>query len=204
MEKIIRGDPRLTRKNDLDEVLEAVKANSDDVFCDLGCGEGLLCIWASERLKYAYGIEFHRRNYSKAQENKGRYNRSNVRFIYKDYNNIEEIPELKKCTIFFCSNGLDYDFYQRLEKFLKGKKFFFASQYFAPYPILSKKCEYGFIMKAPFKMAKNEKEWVQYMLGKNKTMEDLLKFIRRFPNYKDNKEELQITFDFVNWIRGLP
>lgn len=202
MEKITRGDPRLTRKSELHEILDSVKANSNDVFCDLGCGEGLLCVWASERVKYAYGIEFHRRNYSKAQKNKHKYNLTNVRFIYKDYDDIEDIPELKKCTIFFCSNGLDYEFYQRLERFLKGKKFFFVSQYFAHYPILSKKCGYGFISRAPFKMAKNEKEWIQHMLGKNKTMSDLLKFIKKFPNYKDKKKELQSVLDFINWIRG--
>lgn len=48
-------------------------------------------------------------------------------------------------------NGLDYEFYKRLEKFVKSKQVHFVSQYFATYPIMSKCHDDLFIMKTPFK-----------------------------------------------------
>ncbi|MGI0102794.1 MAG: hypothetical protein ACREA7_09410 [Nitrosotalea sp.] len=56
------------------------------------------------------------------------------------------------------------------------------------------------MLKSPFKMAKNEKEWIQYMLGKGKTMKDLLKIIQRFPVCKYDKEESHDMLNFVNWL----
>ncbi|HYL66804.1 MAG TPA: methyltransferase domain-containing protein [Nitrosopumilaceae archaeon] len=197
-----RGNPRLTTKRELNQILDIVNAKPNDVFCDLGCGEGMLCIWASERLKYAYGIENYKKNYSKSQENKRTKLRSNVRFIFKNYDDLEKIPELKKCTIFFCTNGFFPDEFQRLEEFLKPKKFVFVSQYFATYPIMSKKYDNFYIIRTPFKVAKNQKGWIQYMLGKNKTRKDLLKIMREFPDYSNKKEELDEIIRHFNWICG--
>ena len=200
-----RGNSKLTTKSELEEILALVKANSNDVFCDLGCGEGLLCIWASHIVKHAIGIEDHKETYQKALKNKRTTNRTNITLIPKDYNEIEKIPAIKKSTIFFCSNTLDYSFYRELQNFLYPKEVYFVSQYFTPFPIKSK-CynKKWFVTKTPFKIAKTEKQWIESMFGKGKTKRDLLRFMSALPNYKQNKKELKNDFDYINWLKGNP
>ncbi len=200
LNRIERGNSKLTGKNQLYRILDLVKAKSTDIFCDLGCGQGMTCIWASEKLSYSIGIENYKKNYLKAQKNKRKYKRRNVLFIFNDYEKLEAISRLKKCTIFFCTNELDYDFYKRLENFVKPKQVHFVSQYFAPYPIMSKCRDDVFIMKTPFKIARNEEEWLHYMLGKGKTRKDLYQEIRSFPDLKNKIKELDDDIDFINWL----
>lgn len=194
-----RGQSKLARKYELNRILEIVNASPKDIFCDLGCGKGLLCIWASKKVRYAIGVEDHKDTYLKAQENKRKYNRKNVRFLHKDYEKQSTLNKLKNCSIFFCTNYLTYSFYKQFENTVK-KRTHFVSQYFLPYPIISKMNEDHFIAQTPFKIAKNEKEWIHYMLGKRKTRNDLIKIIREFSDHKDKINELVDDISGINWL----
>jgi len=52
-----RGNPKATTKKELMKILDLVDASPDDIFCDLGCGHGKLCIWVSKRVRLAIGTE---------------------------------------------------------------------------------------------------------------------------------------------------
>ncbi|MBI3639235.1 MAG: hypothetical protein HY223_02870 [Thaumarchaeota archaeon] len=200
MNRIERGNSKLTRKKDIEEIFALVNARPTDAFCDFGCGQGLACIYASRKLSFAIGIEDHRENYLKAQKNKNNLQRGKVSFFFRNYENFETIPKLNKCTIFYCTNELDYGFYKSIEEFLSPKRVYFVSQYFAPFPLMSKKYDEWYVMKTPFKIAKNEKEWIAHMLGKGKTRKDLLRSIQGFPDYEDKKKELAEDIGFIRWL----
>jgi predicted RNA methylase len=52
-----KGSPTATKYWEAIRVFQLANLQKKDVFCDLGCGYGFVCIWASRRCKLAVGIE---------------------------------------------------------------------------------------------------------------------------------------------------
>jgi len=51
------GPPDLTTPIETKKILSLAKANKNDIFYDLGCGHGGVCIIAARKVKRAVGIE---------------------------------------------------------------------------------------------------------------------------------------------------
>src|ERR687897_3141743 len=61
-----RGPPNLTKPSETRKMLLLANANKNDIFYDLGCGHGGVCIQAASKVKKAVGIEDHYYTYKEA------------------------------------------------------------------------------------------------------------------------------------------
>lgn len=195
-----RGNPEVTKKKELWKILDLVNASPNDVFCDLGCGHGKLCIWASKKVKHAIGTESDRRRYRIAKR-KTRENKSkNITILNEDYRYPRTLRKLRNCTILYCTNGEGLGFYKKIEEVV-GSGAYFVTYYIPPYPIKPEfHDDWIYVMRTPFKVAKNKEEWVR-ALGKGKSLTHLKKRISRgFTDYKEKILELKEEVAGLEWV----
>jgi len=83
-----RGSPTATSYDEAIQVFELAKLTERDVFCDLGCGYGRVCIWAALRCKSAIGIESHPIRFRRAKKNVERKALQNVQIIKARFENV--------------------------------------------------------------------------------------------------------------------
>ncbi len=83
-----RGSPTATSHDEAIRVFELAKLTRRDVFCDLGCGDGWVCIWAARRCKSAIGIESHPIRFRRAKKNVERKALQNVQIIRARFENV--------------------------------------------------------------------------------------------------------------------
>lgn len=198
-----RGDPEATKKKDICDILDFIKAKSTDVFCDLGCGNGKTVLWASEKVGFAYGIEKHKRTYLAAERNKKKRKRGNVEFINGDYIKHKTFNRVVKSNIIFCINEEPLSIYVMIEKTLKPNSFFITFG-FPQYPIIPQsRLRNYYIMKTPFKIARNEHIWVRSVLTRNSKIGDVYRKMRRDfkPKFaKDDIEDLRELIISIKWL----
>ena len=193
MSQFERGKSDATKKSELDEILDFLQVNKEDSFCDLGCGKGNTCIWASERMKCAIGIEDDRKRLSRANKNKNSRKRKhpNVQFIFGNYRTPEVLKNIKDCNVIFCVNTTDLGLYKWIEEVVRPESSFIKLG-FPDYPV-KKHSSVGdfFIMKSPFKLAKNRTEWVHSLLGSKSSTRELHNRIKHDCKPKYAEDEIQ-------------
>ena len=96
-----RGSPKATPKNVLTRLLKLAKASKKDVFCDLGCGYGDLCIHARKFVGKSIGFETKNYRYKTAKSRAEKSSFDKIRIYHKSYENPKSIQILKNCSIIF-------------------------------------------------------------------------------------------------------
>ena len=165
------------------KMLTLAKACENDVFYDLGCGAGQLCIIAVKEfsVRQAVGIEAHRGRVKKARENvrlQGLQKRISIRHgLFEDLN-------FADATIVY--NGLIEDEYtmEKYEKTLqKGCRL--VTLACPPVSLLPEREDYPFyLMNFPFTKAKTADEWASGVLLKQAAFEELVLELKKDPDYR--------------------
>lgn len=171
-----RGESSLTTAAEVKRILKITGANKNDVFYDLGCGHGKVCIRAAKVAKLAVGIEDHVDTYRQALkfvEKSIAAKRVKIRHqdIFK--------TKISDATIVYTvldEDKRDLDFYEKHLK--KGCRF--VTTYVPLIGIKPDKKDGKFyMMKVPFKKAKDEEEWAKSVLQtKSASSKKLYKILR--------------------------
>ena len=66
MDYNLRGKSNATSFEDTQIILKLAHATPKDIFCDLGCGNGNVCRWASKKVNFVYGVEEYKKRYQTA------------------------------------------------------------------------------------------------------------------------------------------
>ena len=171
-------------------MLRLAKANKNDVFYDLGCGAGQLCIIAVKEfnVKRAVGIEMDKRRVKMARKNirrEGLQKRISIRHrrilnaIFEDativYNGLLE----EEITLEKYENTLQ-----------KGCGLISLAS--PPVSILPDKIDYPFYLtKFPFTKTKSADKWASAVLLKCSTFEELILEFKKDPDYEHDITELK-------------
>jgi predicted RNA methylase len=172
------------------KMLKLAEANENDVFYDLGCGWGQLCIIAVKEfnVKRAVGIDARKGRVKKARERvrcAGLQRRISIRYgLFEDAN-------FKDATIVY--NGLmeEEDTLEKYESTLRrGCRLITLAS--PPVSLLPNKTDYPFyLMNFPFTKAVTDDEWASAVLLKQATFEELLLEFKGDPDYKPGVTQLK-------------
>jgi SAM-dependent methyltransferase len=166
-----RGSAIATPKREFTRLLRVIRPTKKDVFYDLGCGYGRLCIWIAPKVKLAIGFENHFDRYRRAKLAVERSGVNNVQIRYADFGR----ASYKNATIIYSIVDVGLRVMGRIDRQCEhGAKFV---QYWRPnYPLKGKRIlgDY-FLMKTPFQRVKDENEFARIYLGRKKkaTIEDM-------------------------------
>jgi SAM-dependent methyltransferase len=173
------------RNRHIRKMLRLAEANENDVFYDLGCGAGQLCIIAVKEfnVKRAVGIDVHKGRVKRARESvrcAGLQKRISIRY------GLFENANFKDATIVY--NGLmeEEDTLEKYESTLrKGCRLITLAS--PPVSLMPNKTDYPFyLMNFPFTKASTNDEWASAVLLKQTTFEELLLEFKRDPDYKSD------------------
>ena len=173
-------------KRHIRKILTLVRASKGDVFYDLGCGRGQLCIVSVSEfgVKKAVGIEMHRGRALKAMEAvhaQGLADRIEIRnedFMESDlhdativYSGLEEIEE-------------DIELYER--KLKTGCKI--VTLFLPLVGVLPEAADYPFyMMKMPFRKTRNLSLWTSKVLFREASVDELYRELDTDREYRYNK-----------------
>lgn len=168
-----RGNPKATKPSEVEKILRLAKATGSDIFYDLGCGHGRVCIIASKKVRKTVGIEDHFATYKealRAVRNSGLQDKVKIR------NSDISSARIGDATIIYSTINESYKDLERFERLLKkGCRFVSVNV-----PLVGikpdKKDGMFYLMRIPFKHAKDEDDWARSVLGtKNGTAAKLYK-----------------------------
>lgn len=188
----IRGNPNITKPGEVKRILKLARATSRDVFYDLGCGHGRVCILAAKKVRRAVGIEDHIATYKvavKAVKKAGLQNKVRIR------NSDFSFAKLADATIVYSTLNEDEADTDRFERLLKkGCRFISAGV-----PLIGIKPEQIdgtlYLMRVPFKHAKDEDDWARSVLNTRNTSAS--KLFRKYQKWYGRK----ITKDIIRTLR---
>ncbi len=182
--------PEVAQSNrNIRKMLQLARASKSDVFYDLGCGRGQLCIIAVTEfgVKRAVGIDAHMGRASKARRHVARLGLSDRIEIRNE--NFYDL-DIGDATIVY--NGLveaddDWKFY---EEFLKrGSRL--ATLSLPLIGAMPGSQDYPFyLMRVPFRRARNVSEWVRAVLGKKASLTEFLTEVDGDPDYWTDRRML--------------
>ena len=154
------------------KILRLAKASQKDVFYDLGCGRGQLCIVSVSEfnVQRAVGIEMHRGRMEKAVaqvQNMGLSDRIEIRnedFMESD---------LHEATVAYCGLTEEEGDVEHFERSLsKGCRF--VSLFLPFVGVVPSAVDYPFYaMEVPFRKTKDVSLWISKVLLRGATLEDL-------------------------------
>ncbi len=185
-----RLGPEVAQSNrNIRKMLRLAGASKNEVFYDLGCGRGQLCIIAVTEfgVKRAIGIDAHTGRASKARRHVARLGLSSRIEIRNE--NFYDL-DISDATIVY--NGLveaddDWKFYEALLK--KGSRLVTLSL-----PLIGampSSQDYPFyLMHVPFRRARNVSEWVRVVLGKKASLTEFLTEVDYDPDYWTDRRML--------------
>lgn len=185
-----RGSPIATKPSEVKRILRLANATRNDVFYDLGCGHGRVCIIAAEHVKRAVGIEDHVATYKEA---KRAVKKAGLDRRVKIRDSDVTTARISDATIVYSTLDENYADIFRFERVLKkGCRFVSASV-----PLIGIKPEKRdgdfYLMKVPFKHAKDEADWAKAALqSKNGTPAKLYKKYRGWYGRRTVKEMRKI------------
>jgi predicted RNA methylase len=172
-----RGPPNLTTPSETRKMLRLANANKNDIFYDLGCGHGRVCIYAAEKVKKAVGIEDHYYTYKEAVR---QVRRSEVwDWIIIRYSNIDTAKFGDATIVYAClkEEPRDREHYERILK--KGCRL--VTREIPLIGVKPNKIDYPFyLMIIPFKYAEDIEDWARSILRTKKaTPQRLYRKLRR-------------------------
>jgi SAM-dependent methyltransferase len=167
-----------TQPAEVKRILRLAKATKDDIFYDLGCGHGRVCIIASKQVKRAVGIEDHIATYKEAVR---AVRKAGLQDKVKIRNSDVSSAKIGDATMVYTMINESYKDLERFERLLpRGSRF--ISAYVPLIGVIPDKKDGSFyLMKMPFKHAKDEDDWARSVLGtKNGTAGKLYKKYTRW------------------------
>ncbi len=178
-----RLGPEVAQSNrNIRKMLRLAGTSRNDVFYDLGCGRAQLCIIAVTEfgVKRAVGIDAHRGRASKARRQVARLGLSGrIEVLNENFYDMG----IRDATVVY--NGLveaddDWEFYEASLK--KGCRLATLST-----PLIGampSSQDYPFyLMRVPFRKARNVSEWISAVLGKKASLAEFLTEVDRDPDY---------------------
>ncbi|MGI0091449.1 MAG: hypothetical protein ACREBS_07050 [Nitrososphaerales archaeon] len=151
-------------------------SKKSDVFYDLGCGYGRVCIWSAHRVKLSVGFENHYDRYRRAKWAVESSGLKNVEIRYANFSH----ASYKNATIVYSMLGLVLYDLARINR--QSKNGTILIQYWRPnYPVKARRVSGNyFMMKTPLKRVKDEDEFARMVLGRKKAgIEDLNRKLTR-------------------------
>jgi diadenosine tetraphosphate (Ap4A) HIT family hydrolase len=157
-----RGDPAITRYNQARMIFDLANLSRDDVFYDLGCGHGRVCIWAADRCKLAKGIEEHPTIVKEARKMVKDSRVSNVTIIRGDITK----KRIRDANVLFCVIDVSLKDFQRWNRTTRNKNLRIVTLGPPPIPIKPIATRGAFCLtRFPYELARTRKEWYYSVLG---------------------------------------
>jgi predicted RNA methylase len=176
-----RGPPNLTKPSEIKKMLRLANANKNDIFYDLGCGNGRVCIHAARKVKKAVGIEDHYYTYKEAVSQARRSNVPDKIIVRRS--DIDTARFGDATIVYAClkEKSGDRERYERILR--KGSRI--VTREIPLVGIKPDKIDHPFyLMNIPFKYAEDVEDWARSILRtKNATPEMLYKKLRRHHNW---------------------
>lgn len=158
-----RGEPEATTYAEAVQVFKLAKLSKKDVFYDLGCGYGRVCIWAARRCRYAIGIENHGSIVREANKKIQKSGLINVRIVKGDFERLR-FPD---ANLLYCITELDLDNFRRWNMRKRQRNLRIVTLGPPPIPIKPVASRGLFYLtKFPYSFAGTGEEWCCMVLGK--------------------------------------
>jgi SAM-dependent methyltransferase len=176
------------------KLLRLAKATRRDVFYDLGCGRGQLCIVAVTEfgVRKAVGIELHRGRAEKAAqqvERLGLADRIDIRnedFMHSD---------LHDATIAYCGTYEAEDDVSHFERELPLRSRF-VTLFLPLIGVLPSSTDYPFyLMERPFKKTQDLSLWISKVLFRRATLDELYRELDTDREYRYDKRTFKRLLD---------
>jgi len=168
------------------KIMRLAQASKRDVFFDLGCGMGKLCVVAVKEfgVRKAVGIEMHRGRASKAARfvrDQGLSDR--IEIWNEDYME----SDLGEATILYCGhNETEEDVPHFDDVFGRGSRF--VSLFLPFVGVVPDAVDYPFyVMKLPFKKTDDGSRWASAVLTKKAKVEELYRELDTDREYRYDK-----------------
>jgi len=164
------------------KIFRLAKASRRDIFYDLGCGRGQLCVVAVSEFNVGRGVGLERLRRRAQRARRFVRNRRLSRRI--EIRN-EEYQESKVGDATIAYNGLteeleELEFYER--NLRNGCKL--VTLFLPLVGVLPDAADYPFyLMKKPFKKTRSMSKWIEAVLSKKATLNQFLQEIRDDPDY---------------------
>jgi len=172
------------------KLLRLARATRSDVFYDLGCGRGQLCVVAVTEfgVRRAVGIELHRGRAEKALayvERLGLSDRIEIR--NEDFMD----SDLRDATIAYCGTYESEEDVSHFDRELRQGSRFVAL--FLPFVgVIPTGADYPFyVMETPFKMTKDVSVWISSVLFRKATVDQLVGELDADREYRYDKRMLK-------------
>jgi len=168
------------------KIMRLAQASKRDVFFDLGCGMGKLCVIAVKEfgVKKAVGIEMHRGRASKAARfvrDQGLSDR--IEIWNEDYME----SDLGEATILYCGHNETEEDVPHFEDVL-GRGSRFVSLFLPFVGVVPDAVDYPFyVMKLPFKKTDDGSRWASAVLTKKAKVEELYRELDTDREYRYDK-----------------
>jgi SAM-dependent methyltransferase len=168
------------------KLLTLARATKKDVFYDLGCGRGQLCVVAVTEfgVKKAVGIEMHAGRAAKARayvEKLGLSDRVEIR------NEDFEGSDIHDATVVYCGHYEAEEDVSRFDRELSpGSRFVTL---FLPFVgVMPKAADYPFyVMETPFTRTRDASRWIEKVLFRSATAEELFAELDSDREYRYDK-----------------
>ncbi len=172
-----RGRPNATTYSEALQVFELANLTKKDVFYDLGCGYGWVCIWAARRCKSSKGIESHKHLVAKARKNVQKSGLRNVEIIRGDFTK----ARLSDASVVYCVTDRDFNDFRRWDRRKRKKDLRIVTLGPPPIPVKPVRSQGSFYLtKFPFATARTADEWCHAVFRKGKgTFDDVRKELER-------------------------
>ncbi|MDA4134363.1 MAG: class I SAM-dependent methyltransferase [Thaumarchaeota archaeon] len=168
------------------KILRLAQASKGDVFFDLGCGMGKLCVVAVKEfgVTKAVGIEMHRGRAAKA----ARYVRDQgVSDRIEIWNEDYMESDLAEATILYCGHNETEEDVPHFEEAL-GKGSRFVSLFLPFVGVVPDAVDYPFyLMKLPFKKTDDASRWASAVLTKKASVDELYEELDSDREYRYDK-----------------
>jgi predicted RNA methylase len=173
-------------KRHIRKLLRLAGASRRDIFYDLGCGLGQLCIVAVAEfgVKKAVGIEMHRGRAAKAAEHVQRLGLSDrIEIWNEDYTE----SDLHEATILYCGHNEEREDVARLESELsRGSRF--VSLFLPFVGVVPSAVDYPFyVMDLPFKKTVDVSLWISKVLSRKASVDELYEELDTDREYRYDK-----------------
>jgi SAM-dependent methyltransferase len=168
------------------KLLRLARASRGDVFYDLGCGRGQLCVVAVSEfgVRKAVGIEMHRGRAAKAAERIQKLGLSDrIEIWNEDYMD----SDLSEATIAYCGHTEAEEDVPHFERELGGGSRFVSL--FLPFVgVVPSGVDYPFyVMEVPFKRTRDFSRWISKVLSRPATVDQLYEELDTDREYRYDK-----------------
>jgi hypothetical protein len=173
-------------KRHIRKLLRLAGASKRDVFFDLGCGRGQLCIVAVTEfgVKKAVGIELHRGRAAKAAREVLKLGLSDrIEVWNEDYTE----SDLHEATVLYCGHSEEEEDLERYENEL-GTGSRFVSLFLPFVGVVPSAVDYPFyVMDVPFRRTGDVTLWISKVLSRKATVDELYEELDTDREYRYDK-----------------